>query len=84
MSTSHIFGRIEGKVYGDFVRLKPSHNAALVEILLAQQAKKTLDRVYRLTDRRIIVFRGKDGDGEYMGWRTGRDSSLQIVAEHVV
>lgn len=81
---SHIFGRIEGKVYGDYVRLEASHNAALVEILLAQQAKKTLDRVYRLSDRKIVIFRGKDGDGEYMGWRTGRDNSLQIVAEHVV
>jgi len=78
-----VFGKIEGKVYGDFVRLDRSHNAALVEILLAQQARETLSKIHR-HDRRITIFRGKDGDGEYMGWRTGRDNSLQIVAEHVV
>lgn len=78
-----IFGKLEGKTYGDFVRIDKSHNYALVELLLAQQARSTLDKV-NSDDRRIVIFLGHDGDGEYMGWRTGRDNSLNIIAEHTV
>lgn len=78
-----IFGQLDPKTLGDFVRLDKSHNTQLVEVLLALQARKTLDLV-NSEDRRIIIFRGSDGDGEYMGWRTGKDSSLEIIAEHIV
>ena len=74
-------GRIEGEVSGDYVRLGPSHNAALVELLLGAEAKKTLkERGYAGGD--VIIFRGHDGDGEYMGWRTGSDEGLEVVARH--
>lgn len=79
---SHIFGKIEGRVFGDFVRMDPSHNSALVELLLAQQARDTLNKVgctIGLFDRDIVIFRGKDDDGEYMGWRTGGDGGTNVV-----
>lgn len=82
-----LFGRIDGDVLGDYIRLEKSHNTALAEILLAQQAKKSIDEAH-FKDRRIVIFRGSDGDGEYMGWRTIADKSsaagLEVVAEHVV
>lgn len=82
-----IFGHIDGPVLGDFVRIDKTHNSALVELLLGTQAKKTLD-IVKASDRRIIIFKGKDGDGEYMGWRTVRTpqsaTGLEVVAEHVV
>jgi hypothetical protein len=78
---SHIFGKIEGTVYGFFVRLDPSLNTALVELSLADQAKRSLDKV-NAPDRDIVIFRGHDGDGEYMGWRTGSDVGLDVVARH--
>lgn len=78
-----IFGKIEGPVLGDYVRLEKSHNTALVELLLAAQAKKSLP-----DGGRIILFRGKDVDGEYMGWRTVTDphdaDGLEVIGEHVV
>lgn len=81
----NIFGKIEGRVWGDYVRLEPSHNVALVEVLLGEQAKKTLDEV-RAPIRDIVIFRGRDFQGDYIGWRTGHksqmDPSMEIVAEH--
>lgn len=80
-----IFGKVEGTVYGDYVRLEPSHNTALVELLLGEQAKKTLDK-FNAPIRDIVIFRGRDFQGDYMGWRTGHrsqmDKSMDIVAEH--
>lgn len=82
-----IFGHIDGPVLGDFVRIDPTHNSALVELLLGTQAKRTLD-IVQSANRRIVIFRGKDGDGEYMGWRTIRTpqsaTGLEVVAEHVL
>ena len=78
----NIFGKIEGEVFGDFVRLT-DHNTALVELLLAAQAKESLNKV-NAKDRDIVIFRGHDGDGEYMGWRTGGDGGTTVVARHTV
>lgn len=77
-----IFGHIQGKIYGDWT-LVGDKNKALVAISFAQQARKTLDEL-GIEDRHIIIFGGSNGDGEYMGWRTGRDNSLNIIEEAIV
>jgi hypothetical protein len=78
-----LFGKIDGKVYGDFVYLDKSHNLALVEALLADQAKKTLDSLNSI-ERRITIFKAKYKGKKIMGWRTGTDKELDIVGEHYV
>jgi hypothetical protein len=86
VSSYSIFGKIRGEVLGDYVRIEDK-NTALVELLLAAQAKKSINEAH-FKDRRIVIFRGNDGDGEYMGWRTVSDASsatgLEVIAEHVV
>lgn len=77
-----LFGRIDGKVYGDWTFVG-NKNRALVALLLAQQARETLTAV-GYHERLITIFAGRKRGREYMGWRTGRDESLNVVEEAIV
>lgn len=77
-----MFGRIEGKVYGDWTWVGDK-NRALVALSLAKQARETLDQVEH-NERLITIFAGRKRGREYMGWRTGRDESLNVVEEAIV
>lgn len=94
-----MFGHIEGKVYGDWTWIGDK-NRALLALLLAQQARETLDLVeaerikqrhpmlapemVSQLPRKIIIFSGRKLGREYMGWRTGRDETLNVVEEAIV
>lgn len=77
-----MMGKIAGETYGAWTWVDDK-NRALVAVLLAQQARKTLDEV-GFPDRKIIIFAGRKRGREYMGWRTGTDESLNIIEEVLV
>lgn len=77
-----MFGKIDGPVYGSWAWVG-NKNSALLALLLAQQARETLNLIGH-PDRRIVIFSGRKLGREYMGWRTGRDETLNVVEEAIV
>lgn len=80
--TDNIFGKIVGVQLGDYVTTTEYIGDALLKDVievLKEQARQTLDWSKHL-DRTITFFKGPD----YIGWRTGDCSGLDVISTETV